>query len=281
MTSISTKEMTEQSSALQPFIQVIPVLHRMLPDMGIGLTNTKQWLMYYPGRKIDLKVEAGTLINPEEPLAECINFKREIRQEVPAEFFGFPFTGLAFPIIEDGEVVGAIAIQVQEQNERQLKHISDEIFSSLTQANTRITDISNGAEGLSKISETLLQESNHAAEGMKNTDEVIRFIKNIANQTNILGLNASIEAARAGEMGKGFNVVAKEIRKLSNETVNSTEKISNTLTEMQSSINEIQSLVEKVVAVGKEQALSTEEVSSFIDEIEAMSKELKQSRVII
>lgn len=261
---------------LQIFLQVIPIIHKMLPEIGMGITDTKEWIVYYPGNKIDVGAKCGLPINPEEPLAECIKYKKEIKVEVPPEFFGISFTGIASPIMDGNEVVGAIAIQIQEQNEKELRRISDQIFSSLTQANDQISCIANGAEGLSSVSDTLLQHSNRALEGMKNTDEVIGFIKNIANQTNILGLNASIEAARAGEKGRGFNIVAKEIRKLSQETVVSTEKISNTLNDMQAFIKEIGELVEKVVMVGREQALSTEEISSLIDEIEDMSKELKK-----
>ncbi|KIL47238.1 methyl-accepting chemotaxis protein [Jeotgalibacillus soli] len=264
------------STKLDAFLQVIPTISAILPDLAIGLTNREEWLAYYPGRKIDIGAKPGLRINPKEPLADCIRFNKSLEEEIPAEFFGFSFTGLATPIMDGNKVVGALAIQIQRQNEKKLLNISDQIVSSITNANERITNIAKGSEGLAEISSTLLEQSTHASNEMKNTDEVITFIKKIANQTNLLGLNASIEAARAGEMGKGFDVVAKEIRKLSNETVSSTEKIQNTLLNMQQSINEITASIEKVVAVGRDQASSTDEISSFIDEIEKMSKELNK-----
>ncbi|WP_058305983.1 methyl-accepting chemotaxis protein [Gracilibacillus massiliensis] len=265
-----------EHSKLEMFNQVIPIIHAMIPDVGIGISNTTEWLSYYPGTKINLGVEAGSKIDPEEPLADCIKNNKFIKEEVPAEFFGFSFTGLAKPILDGNDVIGAIAIQIQEQNEKELKRISDQIFQSLSQANDRIKTITTGADDLAEITDTLLIQSNQATEGMDNTDEVILFIKKIANQTNILGLNASIEAARAGDKGRGFDVVAKEIRKLSTETVASTDKISHTLTEMKASINQIQELVNKIVSVSRTQAASTKEVSSSIDEIEEMSNQLKQ-----
>ncbi|MET1012896.1 MAG: methyl-accepting chemotaxis protein [Paenisporosarcina sp.] len=265
-----------RSVKLESFLQVIPLIHNMLPDIGIGLTNTEEWLVYYPGKKIDIGAKKGLKINPLEPLAECITDNKVIEALVPVEFFGIPFTGLASPITDGNEVIGALAIQLQKQNEQELRNISDQIVEFITKANERVTDIAKGAEGLSEISSTLLEQSNHTSSEMKQTDEVIGFIKNIADQTNLLGLNAAIEAARAGDMGRGFGIVADEIRKLSKETVSSTEKIRNTLENIQRSMSEITLSVEKVVSVGREQALSTEEISVFINQIEEMSKELNK-----
>ncbi|KHF41415.1 methyl-accepting chemotaxis protein [Halalkalibacter okhensis] len=275
--NIQKEEITmSKVDKLTSFTEVIPFIQSMLPDIAIGLTNRKEWIAYYPGRKIDLGVKAGDGINPKEPLADCIKYNKSIRTEVDPEFFGFPFTGLATPILEGDEVVGAIAIQLQEQNEKLLLGISETMVSALTQANEGVTTIADGAEELERATDTLAVQSQKAKESVKHTDEVLTFIKKIADQTNILGLNASIEAARAGDVGRGFKVVAEEIRKLSHDTVSSTERIRNTLANIQSSIDEITLSIERVVAVGAEQSSSTQEIASFIDEIQRMSKELNK-----
>ncbi|BCB05606.1 methyl-accepting chemotaxis protein [Bacillus sp. KH172YL63] len=269
-----TNEDNQIHPVLDSYLKVIPMLHAMLPDIAIGITNREEWIAYYPSQKIDLGVKPGHKIDPREPLADCINHKKVIRTEVDEEFFGFAFTGLANPIIHENKVVGAIAIQLQEHNEKELLRISDQMVTSITQANQGVAVIAKGADELAETSSTLLDQSKKAAEEVKNTDEVLTFIKRVADQTNLLGLNASIEAARAGDMGRGFGVVANEIRKLSNETVTSTEKIRNTLLNIQNSMDEIASSIEKVVTVGKEQASSTDEIAVFINEIEEMSKKL-------
>lgn len=257
-------------------IKILPIIHSMIPDVGIGITNREEWLAYFPGKKIDLGVKAGAKINPNEPLADCIRNNKWIKEEVPAEFFGVTFTGYAAPIFYENEVIGAVAIQFQEQDERNLRRISDQMVTSITQANESITEIAAGAEGLTGISHALLEESKRASVEMNQTEEVITFIKRIADQTNLLGLNASIEAARAGDMGRGFGIVANEIRKLSNETVSSTEKIRTMLTQFQKTMNEMTTLIEKVYTVGQSQAASTQEIAAFIDEIQSMSKELNE-----
>jgi len=94
----------------------------------------------------------------------------------------------------------------------------------------------------SKIQDTALAQSkatknvDNLAEKSISIGEISSTISEIATQTNLLSLNASIEAARAGEYGKGFSVVASEIKKLSEQTANSTGSIIEIIQEIQKEI---------------------------------------------
>ncbi|MCA1064020.1 methyl-accepting chemotaxis protein [Rossellomorea sp. AcN35-11] len=86
-----------------------------------------------------------------------------------------------------------------------------------------ISNTVSNMEGMKESSQHILEKIESLSDVSSKLTDIVDHLKRISSQTNLLALNASIEAARAGAAGKGFDVVAKEIRKLSNESKQATE----------------------------------------------------------
>lgn len=101
--------------------------------------------------------------------------------------------------------------------------------------------------------------------------EITQIIFSISEETNLLALNASIESARAGEAGRGFSVVADQIRKLSEQTKTSTEKIEGIVTLLNTDADTTADLVEKSIQATKQQNDLIERNAASLNEIHSQS----------
>ena len=128
----------------------------------------------------------------------------------------------------------AAAAEEASVNVQTVAAAAEELSCSIEEINRQVSESSQIASDAVSKADANIATIKGLEEASNRIGEVVGLISDIAEQTNLLALNATIEAARAGEAGKGFAVVASEVKNLANQTAKATEDISGQVDEMQS-----------------------------------------------
>lgn len=161
--------------------------------------------------------------------------------------------------------VNELTAQVQ-QVEENAGQATREAESAMQEANTGTHQVDAALKNIDLLAseiENSVSVINRVAKDSANISQVLDVIKGIAEQTNLLALNAAIEAARAGEQGRGFAVVADEVRTLAQRTQSSTEEIEEMISRLQSGVKD----AVKAMEVSHDRATQTVDESGKVGEV--------------
>lgn len=268
---------------LEFLIRIAPILNRLfLTDVFVAVGDTETIRAYKAGKTIDIGIRAGDRIKEGTSLSRAMKEGKEEILEVGKEVLGVAYKTITEPIFDDDDqTIGAISVGTSLENQNKLREIIEQFSASFQEINSSIQEIASGAENLAKIGEELTQTAVSTKVDIKKTDDIIQMIKEIADQTKLLGLNAAIEAARAGENGRGFAVVADEIRSLSGESNSSAKEVNQILRAIADASNSMGSEIEELSAVSEEQSSAMEQISAAVQQLVGQLESLGEFTKII
>ncbi len=153
---------------------------------------------------------------------------------------------------------------------------ADNVMHNIHKGNTAIDDSINQVQAVKNQSGAVSTKINELGSLSEEIGDIVELINDISAQTNLLALNAAIEAARAGEAGRGFSVVADEIRELAEESSQATENIANLINDIQNRVDETIKQMNQAEDAVDESVGAIKSTENSFGEINNAAQDLKQ-----
>lgn len=266
----------ENQAILNHFAEVLPYFNNlMIGDCSVGLSDLEKQILYIPGKTLDLKVPKDAPLKPGGGMYRAIHEGRRVVLKVDKSLWGVTFIAIATPIYNSQkQIIGAVVVNQNIDQQENLKNMATALADSMSSLSATVQEISAQTEEIAAVCTSLSRLVHESQVRVGETDEVLSLIKRIANQTNLLGLNAAIEAARVGEQGRGFGVVAEEIRKLASESADSIKKIEVILNAIQTGSSQTSVEMEQIDSAISQVAKAIEDIATSATQANAVAIDL-------
>ena len=265
MKKIVGKELHEAFRMVAPYLKVV-----FNTDLFVSVNDSEKVLVHSPGDAVDTGAKPGDILKEEGSARRATRMKESVVATVPKEVYGTAYKAIATPIFdENNNVLGTVVLGINLENQNMFHEIILQFQTSFEQNNNSIQEISTGAQSLADISMKLSALTNQTRENIKKTDKIILMMRDIASQISLLGLNASIEAARAGAQGRGFTVVADEIRRLSEQSKTSAKQVTSILEDVSIDIENIATESRQTSNLCRSQATVNEKMAADMQQLNA------------
>ncbi|OGO84541.1 MAG: chemotaxis protein [Clostridiales bacterium GWE2_32_10] len=266
-------------SVAEAFGEFAPILIEMFPEGAlIYVTDTQKIVLRQSSTKFDLPtIPVGYILKETDIAYKTLQAKQSQQHEIDASRYGMPVLITNHPLFDEedtSEIIGTIGIIIPKNTSNQLKLMANSLGSGLEDISSTIEEL---AASATNIHTSQYELNTGIKEIYKLSDEINSisiFLKGVADQTNLLGLNAAIEAARAGQEGRGFSVVAEEIRKLSIQSNNVLPKIQQSIKLIKEKMIETEKKSEISLSSSQEQAAATEEITANVERMASMAEQL-------
>ncbi|OKP98964.1 methyl-accepting chemotaxis protein [Paenibacillus sp. P46E] len=256
----------------------LPLVQQLFPlDVMFALADVEKFIFYLPGKELDIRIQEGTPIPQSGGLRLALETGETASANIPKEVYGWPFKSSSIPIKnKNGAVVGVFTIGISLTNQETLSYAANSLAVTSEQISSTSEEIAGTASELANTVSDLKVLGQRVVEELHKTDEILDFIRKVADNSNLLGLNAAIEAAHAAEHGRGFGIVAQEIRKMSVSSASSAKDIAGILQMIKKNINQMDATLMDCMAQSERQAAATEEITASMQQMAASAVEIEK-----
>lgn len=263
------------------FDKFAPILAEMFPEgVILYMTDLQKYIHKQSSKVLDLPVnEVGDELKAGDIPFRTIQTRQMIVEEVDASKYGLPLLVANYPLFDEdneNEVVATFGIVLPKKTAGELRDMSENLENGLGGISAAIEELAASASQIHENEQMLNTDIQGITSLSDEINQISVFIKEIADETKMLGLNAAIEAARAGDVGRGFGVVAEEIRKLSEQSKSTVPQIKELTDNIKSAVDKVIGQSNSSLQSSQEQAAASEEITASIEEITSISAELNR-----
>lgn len=293
LTVTSIPILDEEDNVVGAFAMAIPKLHSIgksfnifAPMLGemfqegafLFATDLKKVALVQSSKKFKVStIQIGDELKDDFIATQVIKSGKPKVEHIRTLEYGVPVMISAYPLFDEEDstrIIGSFCIIMPQEIAGKLRRLSDNLEDNLGEISSTIEELAASASEIHTNEQNLNSGINEITAVTEEIDEISFFIKKIADETKMLGFNASIEAARAGEAGKGFGVVAKEIGRLSEKAKSTVPRITKLTDNIKVKVDEVSKKSQNSLSSSEEQAAASEEITASIEEITSMSEEL-------